>query len=1383
MASIEFPLSFSRQYPGPLDVSAVFSSLTDLNTYVSSNPIAYSGQVVSVSDVNDAGIYMIADDPSNPGSFILTTALVDQDSLDLKADQSTTYTKGEVDTKVADLVDSAPETLDTLNELAAALGDDPNFATTVTNSIGTKADQATTYTKTEVDVHTNDTNNPHSVTKSQLGLSSVENIALSTWTGSNNITTLGTLSQLTVDGQTTFTNNYPKVGIATDPTDDDHLVSKAYADGLNPSGTLSVDTGAVKLLNEPVEGNVAGSSRGDYSVDLQASRDNANEVAGGANSSILGGQNNKITSTGSESCIVGGSRNTVTNSRAIILGGDDNIASGAGSEVLGSSLSKALQMGSTIVGGSDSICNANWAIIAGGLSSKLGDFTEDVDGNPLLPVSPTTSNAGKRSAILGGNNHYLKHFDSVILGGTGIVSDADNTVFVPSLNVKDTFILRDDNVDNYALRSDASGVGTWQEVVSNDSYAPAWALEETVSPSKASVYDKIQQLILDSGGSTNLSIGSVTSSSVVVASDTGTDATITLADSSGNLAGLLSGTDAGKLSNISVTQAVDLDTLETAVSSNTSKLSNISVTQAVDLDALETAVSSNTSKLTADETNVLAALNGASITDAGTPATDDKVLIQDVSDGDEIKYVNISDLTSGAGNVTKVGTPLDNQIAVWTGDGTLEGESQITYDGTTLDVTGNISVSGTVDGRDVATDGAKLDTITGTNTGDEAGASLTIAGVVELATSAEINDGSGSTGSLAITPFYLKNSGYYSDRVTNNAKLTADETNVLAALNGASITDAGTPATDDKVLIQDTSDSNNLKYVNISELATGGSGDMLKATYDPTNVNADAFSMGNMVEASDKNILTDAERDKLGNFWVGDNNLSATSDPGTTDDSSGGYSVGSIWINTSSEEVYRCVDSTVGSSVWVQSSLSSLEPIATSGSATDLTSGILNIDRLSNNSIISGKLSSSVRDSLVKADSSLQTSDVGVTLQGYTSVLQNTTESYVTIDKEKIDYISVTQLVDLDALETAVASNASKVSADGSVTTHSDITSAGSGSIITSVERSKIGNISVTQPVDLDDLEDRISNLDATVVLKGTWDASSGSFPASTLAGFSYIVSTAGTVDSISFDINDRLISLVDGASTSVYGSNWYKADYTDQVLTVNTLSGNVILATDDISDSGQTNKYTDAAGVAKLSNIAVTQAVDLDALETAVTSNTNKITNATHTGEVTGSGQLVLQSSSITNRTSLTSGNLSSDDLILVSDTSESSDLKKVTAQDVADLAKSTPGLNTSVQTLSSSLSSVTLDVSNGMNGRITLTEDVNSLTISNLSDGDTGMIFIKQNSTGGYVFNVSTPSQRVYSGDLASIPNITSNSVGSATVGYAYDSGEVYLYVSEVT
>ena len=47
-------------------------------------------------------------------------------------------TSAYVDDQVANLVDSAPTTLDTLNELAAALGDDANFSTTVTNSIGTK---------------------------------------------------------------------------------------------------------------------------------------------------------------------------------------------------------------------------------------------------------------------------------------------------------------------------------------------------------------------------------------------------------------------------------------------------------------------------------------------------------------------------------------------------------------------------------------------------------------------------------------------------------------------------------------------------------------------------------------------------------------------------------------------------------------------------------------------------------------------------------------------------------------------------------------------------------------------------------------------------------------------------------------------------------------------------------------------------------------------------------------------------------------------------------------------------------------------------------------------------------------------------------------------
>ena len=54
---------------------------------------------------------------------------------------NTYATQSYVNTQVSNLVDSAPGTLDTLNELAAALGDDADFSTTVTNSIATKLSQ------------------------------------------------------------------------------------------------------------------------------------------------------------------------------------------------------------------------------------------------------------------------------------------------------------------------------------------------------------------------------------------------------------------------------------------------------------------------------------------------------------------------------------------------------------------------------------------------------------------------------------------------------------------------------------------------------------------------------------------------------------------------------------------------------------------------------------------------------------------------------------------------------------------------------------------------------------------------------------------------------------------------------------------------------------------------------------------------------------------------------------------------------------------------------------------------------------------------------------------------------------------------------------------
>ena len=51
----------------------------------------------------------------------------------------------------------------------------------------------------DLSTHISDTNNPHSVTKAQVGLGLVENTALSTWPGTENITILGTITTASID--------------------------------------------------------------------------------------------------------------------------------------------------------------------------------------------------------------------------------------------------------------------------------------------------------------------------------------------------------------------------------------------------------------------------------------------------------------------------------------------------------------------------------------------------------------------------------------------------------------------------------------------------------------------------------------------------------------------------------------------------------------------------------------------------------------------------------------------------------------------------------------------------------------------------------------------------------------------------------------------------------------------------------------------------------------------------------------------------------------------------------------------------------------------------------------------------------------------------------
>ena len=115
------PTLFSGSYNDLTDKPALFTgSYTDLTN----TPTLFDGQYSS-----------LVGSPTNVSVFIN-----DAGYLTINDGYATeTY----VDTAISNLVDTAPGTLDTLNELAAALGDDANFSATITAQIGTKADAST----------------------------------------------------------------------------------------------------------------------------------------------------------------------------------------------------------------------------------------------------------------------------------------------------------------------------------------------------------------------------------------------------------------------------------------------------------------------------------------------------------------------------------------------------------------------------------------------------------------------------------------------------------------------------------------------------------------------------------------------------------------------------------------------------------------------------------------------------------------------------------------------------------------------------------------------------------------------------------------------------------------------------------------------------------------------------------------------------------------------------------------------------------------------------------------------------------------------------------------------------------------------------------------
>lgn len=127
------------------------------------------------------------------------------------------------------------------------------------------------------------------------------------------------------------------------------------------------------------------------------------------------------------------------------------------------------------------------------------------------------------------------------------------------------------------------------------------------------------------------------------------------------------------------------------------------------------------------------------------------------------------------------------------------------------------------------------------------------------------------------------------------------------------------------------------------------------------------------------------------------------------------------------------------------------------------------------------------------------------------------------------------------------------------------------------IRNTPAGNVTATDvQAALNELDGFIAALPNPIYYAGTWNASTNTPTLDNsdtgAEGALYRVTVAGTVDfgagNISFDIGDSVVN---------NGTIWEKWDHSDQVLSVNSQTGAVVLDTDDIAEGASNLYYTDS--------------------------------------------------------------------------------------------------------------------------------------------------------------------------------------------------------------
>jgi hypothetical protein len=196
--------SFIGDLTGSVDASGSGKTLSGPLTGNVTGNISTTTGTSTFNNVTITGVLDMTSD-SNTGNTI-TNLTAPQNANDAA-------TKSYVDTEIAGLVDSAPGALNTLNELAAAIGDDASFSTTITTSIGTKLPLAGGTLTGDLTLSGAPTSTLHATTK--------------TYVDTNFLSKTDTSAQTMAAAIDMGTH---KITSSTTPTNDSDLARKKYVD-------------------------------------------------------------------------------------------------------------------------------------------------------------------------------------------------------------------------------------------------------------------------------------------------------------------------------------------------------------------------------------------------------------------------------------------------------------------------------------------------------------------------------------------------------------------------------------------------------------------------------------------------------------------------------------------------------------------------------------------------------------------------------------------------------------------------------------------------------------------------------------------------------------------------------------------------------------------------------------------------------------------------------------------------------------------------------------------------------------------------------------------------------------------------------------------------